>query len=255
MHLEMGELQNNTYDNLVYLYQDANRNDPTIMNFDFYGRTNLVIDREVTDEVSDWYHVGYGDDFNSNTVSAGEFDLIYAVTNGSPPGTTTVEVGEFYLGFITGQGIFGPWSADRSVFGWGHFRNYGCKIVLLDSAAAFNEGGITIGEPGSSPGSTTLMPSEITNIYSSVNYHDLKFTSYANLTYSSSPCSEVFLEFMSNTNQDEWQRLNGVSSIDPTNLISMEIGVRDIVQESNTNYVPYYNSWMTFRLIEEGSTP
>lgn len=97
------------------------------------------------DEGSDLFVVQKGAVFSNETVISQNLPFLHGVSvfeSGWTPGSATVGQ-EFYLGARTRtnyqQGFF-------DTFGWAHFKvNAAGQLTLLDSAVAFNEGGIVVG--------------------------------------------------------------------------------------------------------------
>lgn len=110
------------------------------------------------DQGSDLFVVQKGAVFSNETVNSQHWPFIYGVSTewGLTPQTATVGQ-EFYLGGRT-RTSYTPGYFDT--FGWAHFKvDATGQLKLLDSAVAFNEGGIIVGtlQAVPEPGTWALM--------------------------------------------------------------------------------------------------
>ena len=114
----------------------------------------LLLNNTALDEGSDWFVTNPGDLFTRDSIEAGQFNFLPITEPAS--GSLDVEVGEsFFLGvntgssedFFSGVGGFGvPFDSIRQHFGWGEFLiNQNGELQILDSAVAYDLGGIVIG--------------------------------------------------------------------------------------------------------------
>ena len=100
------------------------------------------------DEGSDWFATNHGDLFNRETIDSGQFDILF---DGDQAGALTVEVDQsFFLGVNTGNGyVDEPF---RQHFGWGEFLiDQDGELQILDSAVAYDQGGIIVGTSATIP--------------------------------------------------------------------------------------------------------
>ena len=120
----------------------------------------LLLNNTALDEGSDWFVTNPGDLFTRDSIDAGQFNFLsipgFNHDESIPGGSLDVEVGEsFFLGvntgssedFFSGVGGFGvPFDSIRQHFGWGEFLiNQNGELQILDSAVAYDLGGIVIG--------------------------------------------------------------------------------------------------------------
>ena len=117
----------------------------------------LLLNASALDEGSDWYVTNPGDLFTRDSIDAGQFNFLpIQIESAIPGGSLDVEVGEsFFLGVNTGRsddffsGFGDPvvsFDAIRQHFGWGEFLiNQNGELQILDSAVAYDLGGIVIG--------------------------------------------------------------------------------------------------------------
>jgi hypothetical protein len=103
------------------------------------------------DEGSDWFATSFCDAFTRETIDSGQFDtLVDFVGADFVFNSLTVGVDQsFFLGVNTGQdgGV-----SNRQHFGWGEFLiNQDADLVVLDSAVAYDSGGIFIGKNSAIP--------------------------------------------------------------------------------------------------------
>ena len=117
----------------------------------------LLLNASALDEGSDWYVTNPGDLFTRDSIDAGQFNFLPIQSQSAiPGGSLDVEVGEsFFLGVNTGSSEdFGSGYGDsvvsfdaiRQHFGWGEFLiNQNGELQILDSAVAYDLGGIVIG--------------------------------------------------------------------------------------------------------------
>ena len=114
----------------------------------------LLLNNTALDEGSDWFVTNPGDLFTRDSIEAGQFNFLPITEPAS--GSLDVEVGEsFFLGVNTGRsddffsGFGDPdvsFDAIRQHFGWGEFLiNQNGELQILDSAVAYDLGGIVIG--------------------------------------------------------------------------------------------------------------
>ena len=110
------------------------------------------------DEGSDWYVVSANDIFTAQTIANGDFPSLVVTSTGSLD-ALTVPVGEsFFLGVNTGTGFDSDGDGNRQHFGWvelsvndsGPTPESGF-ITVLDSAVAYDQGGIIVGTNQSVP--------------------------------------------------------------------------------------------------------
>ena len=111
----------------------------------------LLFSNTGLDEGSDWFATNQSDPFTRGTIDAGQFSpLVAQADNGFLFGSLDVEVDEsFFLGVNTGNGFVDEidFEPNRQHFGWGEFLvNQNGELQLLDSAVAYNQNGIFIGE-------------------------------------------------------------------------------------------------------------
>ena len=111
----------------------------------------LLFDNTGLDEGSDWFATNQSDPFTRATIDGGQFNpLVAQADNGFLFGSLDVEVDEsFFLGVNTGNGFVDEidFEPNRQHFGWGEFLiNQNGELQLLDSAVAYNQNGIIIGE-------------------------------------------------------------------------------------------------------------
>ena len=118
------------------------------------GPTATLLFNNITlDEGSDWFVTNPGDLFTRDSIDAGQFNFLpIQLESAIPGGSLDVEVGEsFFLGVNTGSSDdffnFGvPFDSIRQHFGWGEFLiNQNGELQILDSAVAYDLGGIVIG--------------------------------------------------------------------------------------------------------------
>ena len=111
----------------------------------------LLLNNTALDEGSDWFVTNPGDLFTRDSIDAGQFNFLPITEPAS--GSLDVEVGEsFFLGVNTGRSddFFSddsvPFDVIRQHFGWGEFLiNQNGELQILDSAVAYDLGGIVIG--------------------------------------------------------------------------------------------------------------
>lgn len=121
------------------VYQDAARTDFTSVFFE-WSTTNLIFRDYNIDESSDWYFADYGDVFTTTTITQGTFTLFNQVNV-----SFNVGYDEFYLGVNTGIGFTNS-APRRDVYGWVLLTNAPSGLSIVNSAVAYNEGGIVIGQ-------------------------------------------------------------------------------------------------------------
>jgi len=112
--------------------------------------TTLSFENFAVDEGSDWYAVDPNDVFTASTIANGDFPFLIGEASGSL-GELEVAVGEsFFLGVNTGN--FDSPNGPREDFGWGEFiyDTFG-QLRVLDSAVAYDRGGIIVGTSQSVP--------------------------------------------------------------------------------------------------------
>jgi len=114
----------------------------------------LLFNSIALDEGSDWFVTNPGDLFTRDSIDAGQFNFLpIQYESAIPGGSLDVEVGEsFFLGVNTGSsddffsGDSVPFDVIRQHFGWGEFLiNQNGELQILDSAVAYDLGGIVIG--------------------------------------------------------------------------------------------------------------
>jgi hypothetical protein len=111
----------------------------------------LLLNNTALDEGSDWFVTNPGDLFTRDSIEAGQFNFLPITEPAS--GSLAVEVDEsFFLGVNTGSsddffsGDSVPFDDIRQHFGWGEFLiNQNGELQILDSAVAYDLGGIVIG--------------------------------------------------------------------------------------------------------------
>src|SRR5262245_42300716 len=100
------------------IWQNPTRTDNTLVSFQQTISSSLESTLRVSlvafDEGSDWYLVGSGKTFSSETIANGKFPVLNQVgsSNGGP---VDIPVGDFYLGVRTGQGFYPTPEANRNV--------------------------------------------------------------------------------------------------------------------------------------------
>jgi len=103
----------------------------------------LLFEGAVLDEGSDWFATNQGDLFTRETIDSGQFNTLIG---GPQAGPLTVAVDQpFFLGVNTGVDPI-DFLPKRQHFGWGEFLiNQNGELQILDSAVAYDQGGIVVG--------------------------------------------------------------------------------------------------------------
>ncbi len=114
------------------------------------GFALLTFDNANVDESSDWYSVTPNQPFTQATIDNGTNTLWGGVdSNGNVVigGSLEVPIGTFFLGANTGVGFDPNFAPFRDVFGWASLSvDSNLDIQLLDSAVAYQCGGIIVGQ-------------------------------------------------------------------------------------------------------------
>ena len=104
----------------------------------------LVFEGSGVDEGSDWFAADPGDLLTRDTIDSGQFNTLI---DSAQMGALTVDVDQsFFLGVNTGVDPIN-FSPLRQHFGWGEFLiNQNGELQILDSAVAYDQVGIVVGE-------------------------------------------------------------------------------------------------------------
>ncbi len=138
--------------------------DETAVFFDYSSSAGTIeAVNTAIDEESDWYVLGFGEEFSSASIAANQHPIIFTTDN--PRGPVSIGGPDIYLGVSTGVGfqpIIDPISGfsppNRDVFGWVHLRDNGGELEFVSSAMAYGSEGIFAGtttavpEPASGTG-------------------------------------------------------------------------------------------------------
>ena len=143
------------------VFQTPDTSDPTGVSGSLeVSGTNALLDFTTlaVDEGSDWYDVNANSVFTAQTIANGDFPVLI---NPETFGELVVTVGEsFFLGVNTGNSFLADGSGSREHFGWAEVSvdQFG-TLSILDSAVAYDQGGIVVGTSQSvpEPSSATLI--------------------------------------------------------------------------------------------------
>lgn len=120
--------------------QDPVSTDPTSIFFTTTGQSMTYWDRNL-DEGSTWFFANLNDNFNAQTVAAGNFTPFDVIGQSYP-----VAYGEFYMGVRTSYGTGAPEETRGTpVYGWAKFQLAPGGLTLLGSGISYEVPGILIG--------------------------------------------------------------------------------------------------------------